>query len=203
MSSSSPVRFTNKNDKWVGNEVILVSDITGEPLPTDEITGSLITIDSVHNEVHEGETFRAWYVVPHASPIADNAFVDIVITTGAKEVHIVFGFGLGGDAEFNLYRTPNFEADGTPLVPHNLKDASSNVALSTISIDPTINNVGTEIDGEFLPGGSGGNAQGGAIRSGTEDILKINTFYLVRLTNRAGNAKQFSVEMQWYEEPPA
>ena len=172
-------------------------------LLTDEITGALASIPVVHHEVHEGETFRAWYISPHGSLVADNGFVDLVLTAGSRYPHVVFALGFGGDCEFNVYRDPDFDLDGTVQTPHNLKDYSTEAATMAARWNPTINSVGTEICGEFLGGGTGGNSTGGAFRRNTEDILRLNTSYLIRITNRAGNAQQFSLDAQWYEESTA
>ena len=169
-------------------------------LLTDEITGALASIPVVHHQVHEGETFRAWYIVPHGSQVADDGFVDLVLTTGSRHPHIFFSLGYGGDCEFNIYRTPDFDLDGTTQTPFNMKDSSAETSTVTARWNPTINSVGVEICGEFIGGGTTGRSSGGAIRYNTEDILRPNTSYLVRITNRAGNAQQFSLVAQWYEE---
>lgn len=169
-------------------------------LLTDEVTGAQVTINTPHHEVHEGETFRAWYVVPHGTPLANDGTIAIVLTTTTRYPHVTFGASGGGDFEFQIFREPTFLADGTPFVPHNLKDSSNIVSTVSVFLNPTITAPGTEIDAEFVGGGTGGNSQGGAIRPGTEDSWRINTSYMVRLTNRAGNAQQFWIEAQWYEE---
>jgi len=168
-------------------------------LLTDEITGALSTIPVVHHRVHEGKTFRAWYISPHGSLVADDGFVDLVLTTGSKYIHIVYALGYGGDCEFSIYRGPDFDLDGTVQIPHNLKDYSTGVSTVAVRWNPTINSVGTEICGEFIGGGTTGRSSGGAIRDTTEDILRAKPSYLVRIPIRAGNAPQFSLVAQWYE----
>jgi hypothetical protein len=182
--------------------VVLVGGDPEQPLLIDEITGALVQIPTVHHQVHEGETFRVWLITPHGSLIPNDGFVDLVLTVGVTRwPHIVFFIGFGGDCEFNLYRSPNFNLDGTLQVPYNMKDqATADVSTLTARWNPTVNAVGTEILGEFFAGGTGGNSSGGAIRRDTEDIWRLGTSYLVRITNRAGNAKQFSLLAQWYEE---
>lgn len=171
-----------------------------EPALTDEITGATVVISTAQHEVHEGETFRFWYVVPHGTQLANDATIDVVMTTGSLYPHIVFSASGGGDFEFQIFRGPTFLGDGTAFVPHNLKDTSNTVSTVSVSINPTINAPGTEIDGEFAPGGTGGNAGGGAIREDTEDIWRLNTSYLIRITNRSGATNQFGIEGQWHEE---
>lgn len=210
MTSRTPVEFTHRREdgtyERVGNQVQLVGEFGGDPdqaLLVDDITGALAAIDTIHHEVHEGETYRAWLITPHGSLIANDGFVDLVLTTATLYPHIVFSLGFGGDCEFNIYRGPIFNLDGTLQVPHNLKDYSTNVSTVMARWRPTVTNVGTEIDGEFFPGGTGGNASGGSIRRSTEDIFRLETSYLIRITNRSGNARQFSLEAEWYEEDTA
>lgn len=176
---------------------IALYDTNSNPLAVDDHEYILVVMDEVHHEVHEGHTFRSWYVTP--TTLANDANLNIVMTTTTKEIHIVESIGGGGDFEYYVYRGPTFNG-GSALPIHNLDDTSTNVTTVTVVVGPTVTVAGTEIDGEFHPGGAGGNAQGGVIRDQTEDILRTGTSYLFRVINRAGLAKKFSVELQWYEE---
>lgn len=176
---------------------IALYDTNSNPLAVDDHEYILVVMDEIHHEVHEGHTFRSWYVTP--TTLANDANLDIVLTTTTKPAHIVAAVGGGGDFEYYVYRGPTFGVDGSALPVHNLNDISANVATVAVVVGPTVTGTGTVIDGEFHPGGSGGNAQGGVIRIETEDIFRIGTSYLFRVINRAGQAKKFSVELQWYE----
>ena len=86
------------------------------------------------------------------------------------------------------------------MVEYNKNRASAKVNTATVIRDPTINNAGTLIENEFIPGGTGGNAIGGASEARAEWVFALNTLYLVRITNRAGNAQPMSLAIEWYEE---
>jgi hypothetical protein len=170
----------------------------------DSILGLLGTIDAAHKEIHEGETFEAWYRVPNGSTIANNGTLDMIISTGAKELHIVEAIAFGGDCELDVYVDGTYSG-GTSFTPINLKHSSSEVSTASVSTQATaitVSAVGTLKDEDLFFGGTGGNARGGAIRADTEIIWKINSDYLIRLTNRSGQAQRFMIKLQWYEEEP-
>lgn len=177
--------------------------ILNERLVMDSVTGGLEVIDTVHSEVHEGETFTASYKTPDASPIANDATVVLLIKVGANlNAHFVWNAAFGGEGEVQLFEGPNDTADGNPLTEPNMNRGSAQVAEVTVFQGPTIGNGvgnGTELLDVMVPGGTTGRAVGSAIRESTEWVLKKDTNYLLVLTNRAGNAQQVSAQLQWYE----
>lgn len=181
---------------------VLVSDITGSPTQTDEITGALVTIPVVHHEVHEGEFFTVSYKSPDANPIADNATIDILLQLGSKYAHLVFDVACGGTAEIAFYEGTTLNDVGTNLTEVNNKRHGGETATVTATHTPNVNNVGTLLFNVLIPGGAGvGQARTGSnVRANTEWILAPNTNYLVRGINRAGNAQPMSNVCQWYEE---
>jgi hypothetical protein len=65
-------------------------------------------------------------------------------------------------------------------------------------INPTINTLGTELDGQIVPGGVGKKSGGGS--AGTlEYVLKPLTNYHFRLTNVNGTSHAASLTLEWYE----
>jgi hypothetical protein len=65
-------------------------------------------------------------------------------------------------------------------------------------INPTVSSLGTQIDAQILPGGSGKKSSGGSAAS-LEYVLKPLTNYLFRLTNVNGTAHAASLQLEWYE----
>jgi hypothetical protein len=65
-------------------------------------------------------------------------------------------------------------------------------------INPTVTSVGTEIDAQIIPGGTGKKSSGGAAGS-LEYVLKPLTNYLFRLRNVNGTAHAASLQIEWYE----
>lgn len=148
MTTRLPIELVNTRNQRVGNKILLVNS-DNEPLQTDREFNSLVFVELEHNRIRRGVTFRSWYVVPHDTPLANDGEINIVITTTTKDLHIVFSVAGGGDFEFYIYRSPNVGAGGSALPIHNLNDSSAVASTVTVVLNPTINDDGTEIDGEF------------------------------------------------------
>lgn len=171
-----------------------------QALLSDEITGALATISTVHHEIHDGDTFQSSWKSPDASPIADNAVATMLLTTGARYPHLTFEIAAGGDAEVRLYKNPTVTDVGTVNPSHNMNDGSSKTATAMVTMAPTVTDVGEQKHICFLPGGTGGNSPGGTARQETEWILDIDSSYMIQATNRSGIAQPIGIVAQWYEE---
>jgi hypothetical protein len=171
------------------------------PLPVDEITGALVTIDAVHAEIHEGELFSVSYKAPDASPIADNGTIIFVINTGALFAHFIGSGACGGDAQLELVEDA-VVTGGAAMTERNHKRTEGDGG-NTVNVvrDPgAIPMPGDVLEDLLLPGGTGGNSIGVDGGQRVEWILTPNSVYLLRLTNRAGNAQPASLRAEWYEE---
>ena len=173
----------------------------------DEVTQKPIFIDFVHHEVHEGNTFQASQKSADGSPIADDASYDMLIITGNEaEPHLVFSAAAGGTAEVILYKNTTVSDNGAQIAVQNMRQSLHGINLNTMRAftTPTITLVGNQMHIQLLPGGSGPGqgTTGGAAREETEWVLAINTNYLIRVTNRSGNAQPISIMAQWYEKVP-
>ena len=161
-------------------------------------------IDAVHFEIHEGNTYFISYKNPDASPIADNGTIIFVLEVGAtKQIHIIFAGSSGGDAQLELYEDTVFTL-GTPMTAYNRNRHKQNQDADvtvTPTRDPTVAGgaEGTLLQDKFLAGGTGGNSPGSNVGARNEWVLDIKKTYMLRLTNRAGNAQPMSLEAEWYE----
>ncbi len=61
---------------------------------------------------------------------------------------------------------------------------------------------GTELEHEFLAGGDGPHAVGGADRGSQEWILKQDTDYVIYLQNTGANANAHAIDVDFYEHTP-
>jgi hypothetical protein len=166
----------------------------GVSAEVDSIAGGLVTIDSVHKRIHDGQLFSASSFVLE---LADDA-VSMILIRVASFAHMALQAGCGGNAEIEFFEGTTTSADGSALATPNHNRASATVATTLVFSGPTPTGDGTELGTGFIPGGTGGNAIGGSTSSFAEWILDAND-YMVRLTNRAGTTQPASIQVVWYE----
>ena len=160
----------------------------------------LITVDVNHQRNHDGRAFFAYKLYPVASKLAANASIDIVMASPAGVFpHMTVEAFCQGDAEFYLYEGSS-TTGGTAFTPinRNRNYAVSNPSQSAMVINPTINTLGTELDGQLVPGGVG-KKSGGGDSATLEYVLKPLTNYHFRLTNVNGTSHAASLTLEWYE----
>lgn len=162
----------------------------------------LKTITLPHDRVHAGRFYSTQYL---ALSVSNDAYIDILLKTDRHGVHTVFEAAAGGDAIAELYEETEVSSDGTQIgiVNHNRKLAASHPTLIEAYHSPTVTNVGVKLSEKMTPGGTGGSAIGATGhsegRAGTEWILKPDVNYLLRLTNKAGNAQFLQLALSFYE----
>lgn len=193
---------TAKNVKVVNTTPIHVQLIGGtgdndQPLLTDDETGALVVILAEHHEIHEGESYLVSYKSPDASPIADNATLIFVLTTAADQVHVIYDYSAGGDSEFELYEGC-VVTGGTSMNYRNKNRNFPDAGGESVVRDPVVNNAGVLLEDTFSPGGTGPQSGGGIGGTRNEWILKPNTKYMFRATNRAGNSQPMSMRVEGY-----
>lgn len=160
----------------------------------------LITVDVNHQRNHDGRAFFAYKLYPTASKLAAGASIDIVIAAPSGVLlHMTVEAFCQGDAEFYLYEGSS-TTGGTPFTPinRNRNYAVSNPSQSAMVINPTITALGTELDGQIVPGGVG-KKSGGGDSATLEYVLKPLTNYHFRLTNVNGTSHAASMTLEWYE----
>lgn len=158
----------------------------------------IIGVDVNHQRNHDGRAWMAWKLYPASAPLASGASCDIVLASAAGvRPHLTIDALLMGDAELYIYEN-TVTTGGTAFTPINRNrnyTTSSNVAMV---INPTVSSVGTMLDAQFMPGGVGKKAGGGAMQS-LEFVLKPLTNYMVRMTNVNGAAHAGHLALEWYE----
>ncbi len=71
---------------------------------------------------------------------------------------------------------------------------------ATVTHTPTILTTGTQVNGTvFVPGGEKAQSGGGAGGFDNEFVLKLNTSYLMRITNISGQVKPMSILVSGYQ----
>lgn len=180
------VALTQKNN--AGNQVVAGAD------------APVITVDVNHQRNHDGRAFFAYKVYPDSAPLGATASIDIVLASPSGVFpHITVDALCLGDAEFYIYEGTG-TTGGTTLTPinRNRNYAVSNQSQLAMVVGPTVTSLGTELDAQIIPGGSGKKSGGGSAGS-LEYVLKPLTNYLFRLTNVNGTAHAAYMQLEWYE----
>jgi hypothetical protein len=158
----------------------------------------LIVADVNHVRLHEGRAYYVYYLNGDANQLANDASINIAIAWASGiNPHLIFDVNCGGDAEFQIYEGA-VVTGGTPFTAINRHRSVGSTSQSAALINPTVTSTGTALTGEFLAGGSGGNAGGGAAFS-FQYVLAPLTTYLFRLTNRSGQNHMAHMLIEWYE----
>jgi hypothetical protein len=155
-----------------------------------------------HNYLHEGRVFVANNYNP---AVGDPGALETVITVGSTyNLHVIASAQAGGDFLGELYEDVSSVVGGTAVTPSNRNRESSAASTGTVLINPASYSLvgATQLEEDYVPGGTGGNALGGAGSTRDEYILKRDTTYLYRITNLAGQAKPMSLHLEWYEHLP-
>lgn len=160
----------------------------------------MVTVDVNHQRNHDGRAFFAYKLYPTSAKLAAGASIDIVIASPSGVLpHMTVEAFCQGDAEFYLYEG-TATTGGTAFTPinRNRNYAVSNPSQSAMVINPTVTSLGTEIDGQIVPGGVG-KKSGGGDSATLEYVLKPLTNYHFRLTNVNGTSHAAFLSLEWYE----
>lgn len=154
--------------------------------------------ESVQNVI-DGLVFYAYSSRGNGNALPDDASIDIVVTSPVnKSIGIGFVTRIGGDAEFEVYENVSGVTGGTVFVPRNRNRASDKTSLTGVIIQPTAVTINGVLYEEIIIGGTGGNAAGASLE-GDYAILKADTSYLFRLTNRSNQSRIAELFIQWIE----
>lgn len=162
----------------------------------DETTKALVTIDTSHHEVHEGDMF----VYCEVNDITNGAVRDILFVTPAtKSCHLVINVVSEAEADFKFYESTTASNNGTGVTAYNRKRTSTNTATALVYHTPTVAG-GSEGTLLCMKHWGSGKSNGGEDRSANEWILKASTKHLIRVTNATASNNQIAIELEWYEE---
>lgn len=165
----------------------------------DEYTRGLVSITHYEVDTHLSRRFKASYLQPHGSELADDATHDFLIRVGALGAHATFRIAVGGNCELLIYGGTTVSANGAALASISKNREDIGTAQTLLYDGPTVTLAGTLLLSQFVPGGTRGTAVGGGWGE-SPWILAPNTNYLIRITNRAGGSGiQLSVSLGWSE----
>jgi hypothetical protein len=156
--------------------------------------------DEAVQNIIDGLVFYAYSSKGDGNELADDASIDIVVTSPVSmPLGIGFVTRIGGDAEFKVFENVTNVVGGTIFVPKNRNRASSRTSQTGVIIQPTSVTTNGVLYEEIIVGGSGGNAAGASLR-GDYAIIRADTSYLFRLTNRSNQSRIAELFVQWVED---
>lgn len=158
-------------------------------------------IGDIHHLIHLGTVFSVGGLF---QDLADDATLDILIRTGAGELHLDYEIDAGGDMlyfglEGVVGQTAAGVVLGTALTPYNKYREKSDITGVEFWIVPALVSTGTTLLAKFIPGGTKNQASGGSGGGRDEWILNPNTDYALRIMNIAAAAKTFGAVLEYYE----
>jgi hypothetical protein len=160
----------------------------------------VITVDVNHQRNHDGRAYLAYKIAPDTAKLAAGASINIVLASPSGVYpHVTVNGMCAGDAELYFYEGTS-TTGGTSFTPinRNRNYAVSNPSQVAMVVNPTVVSLGTELDAQIVPGGSGKKAGGGSSAI-LEYVLKPLTNYLFRLTNINGTSHTACLTLEWYE----
>lgn len=180
----------------------------------DEMTGTLVVIDSPHHEVHEGDSFFT-EAVDLTLANAETLIIAFKTSAGTERVHLTGEFTtlLGGNVQ--VWENPTWTTNTGTLAPIYNRRREATMESSTLLEDWTAtpaftatDNVLVNVTGlntgaatplhHFYAFAAQGRGSSGGARDSHELILKPDTQYAIVFTSSGAN-NQAQMILNWYE----
>lgn len=193
--------MAHKNYKRSGFRVFLFDneDGTYSEFAKDSMTNAVATINEGHAKIHSGD----FYHVPNVLvSVASGATYSLAISTTATNIHYRHErMACSGDKlTIQLFEDATFTG-GTTQTVMNSNRQSANTSNVVVKIGVSASALNTIIDSNYIGGGTnvGGHAYGGENETDTEILFKINTNYVLMITNGSSNVNTVNINPTWYE----
>jgi len=169
---------------------------SGKALTVDPDSGTLVMIDQVHYELHEGSAYfiKTWQDVSDAGTVTRFDF-----TTPTNGVTIHAKALISAEAEFTIeiWEGATFATTGTVVNGVNNNRNSTNEAIMVAHAGSTFSSTNQLIWASKV--GSGRNDTGVAPGLNYEIVAKTNTTYVFVVTKEASGEHWLDVDFFWYE----
>ena len=183
----------------------------------DGIANAWKTIEYEHHEIHGGSAYSCHYTQA-VSDTNDKSIIAFKTDNSTKEIHLIMEVACTDVATAYIYEGPTvtddtgailtiFNRDRDSVNTSSVWDTSQNPDVqgqATYFTEVTMGNVsgGTEIFSYPVGAGEGPKSVGGATRSTSEWILKVNTQYAFVLNSDTNNDNTMWMALEWYEHTP-
>jgi hypothetical protein len=160
----------------------------------DTYTGSLITTELEHYEIHNGRAFSIGVVSDVAGAGTNRDY--LLITPALKIIHFRFTYKTEAEFDVSIQEEPTVSNNGTPIPTYDRNRISSNSAELAVYHTPTVTLSGTTLRIERTGSGS---TTGGSTEAQSEWIFKKNSKYLMRFNKIGSSTHYISLRLWWYE----
>jgi len=185
-------------DKMYGKLEELVSRI--ERMIAQLEDGTIVTDARIAKKIEEGYGFMA---SKRFENLANGAFVDVFFEnppdSNRKVNIVVIEVGAFGQGHLDVFKNNTKVAGGTIIEPQNLNLGSPNEAKALLEHGGNYV-AGKKIHETVAFGGTKVRLVGSASEIGERLILPPSYNIIVRITNKAGTATDFSIEFKWFED---
>jgi len=173
-------------------------------LPSDRVSGGVLSASHQENTLFKGQKFAAWGV---KASIAINAYYDIVLRTPAGStayVHLmkVRGWVDGGQCRIQLFETPTTATSDTAFTPVNQNRLSTDTSGVEIETSATVTvGAAVQVDEEIFGGGTSkkDDLGAGAGPGMAQYVLDTSTVYVIRALNKSADSSTVSIRLEWAE----
>lgn len=162
----------------------------------------LKTLDKVHHEIHEGDSYIASYST--SGTAGSTTYFIVQLASTVKIPHFMPSVSADVLGTFTFSMDATVSSSYTAITAYNNHMRSTNATILNIGVMPTSSGAstatyGTIVENLWMGGaGNGGSRSAGSGASRNEWVLKNNAKYCIRFTSTL--AYNISLGANWYEE---
>ena len=165
--------------------------------------GSPVVIDTVHHEIHCGDSYELTYHVDLGNGATQDILIVVPDEPGTGQDQKLYHFkGIveaASEVAVTFYEGTAVSANGAARTSYNRNRNSALVDFLDIYTGPTVTDEGTAIYGPWHVGST--RSIGGAKGREDEYVLRNNTTYMLRITNQTTAITYINVEFDYYVHP--
>jgi len=205
-----PVAAFSDGNVNKGDWIVPVTPMTSEKEEGTKITDgtttaavdpdleALLTVPIEHNLVADGVVFSCFYTFG-AVAAATSKWLHVKVPA-THYAHMRFRFMSEAKIDYYVYENPTLTGDGTALTEFDINRVTANASNVEVFHTPTISAVGTMIDNGMIGTNGFLTDTGGSISPMRDWVFNASESYLIGANNNDAGAKDFVIQLSWYEE---
>ena len=176
---------------------VRITDGTTDAL-VDPDLGALLTVPIEHNLVADGVVFSCFHSFL-LTPAATSKWLHVKVPA-THIAHMRFRFMSEAKIDYYVYEAPTLTNDGTALTEFDINRVTANASNVDVFHTPTITAVGTMIDNGMIGTNGFLSDTGGSVSPMRDWLFKASESYLIGANNNDAAAKDFVIQLSWYED---